>query len=101
MVDSLEQDENNKVEKEKCTKNIESPKKLKKSPLLNTKPLIAKLRVEFIDIVSIVRRNVHDWCEQTSSHGFSNIARTNSLIVKLIWISMIVFFTVYCFISML
>ena len=42
---------------------------------------------------------VREWCEVTTSHGFSNIVKSKSWISKIIWILFVFAGITYCFIS--
>lgn len=45
------------------------------------------------------RKIVREWCEDTTSHGFSNIIKTNSWFIRLCWIFILFFSIGYCFYS--
>ncbi|CAF1056474.1 unnamed protein product [Brachionus calyciflorus] len=39
---------------------------------------------------------VREWCENTTSHGFANMVRTDSWIIRIIWLILVIIFMGYC-----
>jgi hypothetical protein len=48
-----------------------------------------------------VKACLHQWCNDTTLHGFVNIIKTDSIIIRLIWIVLVVVCLIYCFYSKL
>ncbi len=42
---------------------------------------------------------LHEWCNDTTLHGFVNIVKTDSIIIRLIWIVLIITCLAYCIYS--
>jgi hypothetical protein len=45
---------------------------------------------------TILEDCVKRWCEDTTSHGFSNMVKTDSWIIRIIWIILIILSMGYC-----
>lgn len=50
-------------------------------------------------LIDKIKNFLRNWCENTANHGFSNLVKTDSLISKLFWISILIMFFIYCFSS--
>ena len=48
-----------------------------------------------------LKKCIKTWCEDTTSHGFLNFIKAESILVKLIWCLLIIMFSGYCFYSKL
>jgi hypothetical protein len=50
-------------------------------------------------LAALLEDCVKEWCEHTTSHGFSNMVRTDSWIVRLTWIFLVLISFGYCIYS--
>ncbi|RNA20730.1 FMRFamide-activated amiloride-sensitive sodium channel isoform X1, partial [Brachionus plicatilis] len=48
------------------------------------------------EVQELLKKCVKEWCENTSSHGFSNMIRTDSWIIRIVWIILVLLFIGYC-----
>lgn len=48
---------------------------------------------------NLLRECVREWSEHTTAHGFANISRANSVVVKLIWAALLILSVSYCIYS--
>ncbi|RNA09553.1 FMRFamide-activated amiloride-sensitive sodium channel isoform X1 [Brachionus plicatilis] len=46
-----------------------------------------------------LKKCILEWCENTSSHGFSNMVRTDSWIIRIVWLILVLLFIGYCIFS--
>ncbi|RNA17960.1 acid-sensing ion channel 1-like [Brachionus plicatilis] len=44
-----------------------------------------------------IRECILDWCENTTNHGFSNIVKADTILLRLFWVVILVLFSTYCF----
>ena len=75
----------------------------KNSPLTIPKELFKKTdekkNQKAFQLKKLFKRSVKEWCENTTSHGFSNMIRTDSWIVRIVWLILIFAFMGYCIFS--
>ena len=45
----------------------------------------------------LIKESVKEWCENTTSHGFSNMVKTDSWVIRSVWIVLVVVSMTYCF----
>ncbi|RNA37541.1 FMRFamide-activated amiloride-sensitive sodium channel isoform X1 [Brachionus plicatilis] len=48
------------------------------------------------EVQELLKKCVKEWCENTSSHGFSNLIRTDSWIIRIVWLILVLLFIGYC-----
>lgn len=51
------------------------------------------------NIKKVIKECVIDWCENTTSHGFSNLVRTDSWPIRILWLIIVIISMGYCFYS--
>ena len=51
------------------------------------------------ELNSLMKECIKDWCEDTTSHGFSNMVKTDSWIIRITWIILIIVSMAYCMYS--
>ena len=45
---------------------------------------------------SLMKECVKEWCEDTTSHGFKNMVKTDSWLIRITWIILIIASMSYC-----
>ena len=47
----------------------------------------------------LMKECVREWCEDTTSHGFKNMVKTDSWVIRIIWVILIIASMGYCIYS--
>lgn len=69
-----------------------------KKEKLFEKPVDKKAQEEEA-LKKLFRECFKEWCENTTSHGFGNIVRTDSWFLRFVWMLLIILFSGYCIYS--